>query len=118
MSTLNPAGSDTVALANVVAPRASRVLLCVSEGVGIIVVLLSAALLAAVVMATHLDHEIVAVAPGGAMLPLVQLDKKNEQAQRALLRADTSAGTAPANPPSAPSAPQATPGPRNPATKQ
>ena len=90
----------------------------VSEGVGIIVVLLSAALLATVVMATQLDHEIVAVTPGGAMLPLVQLDKKNEQAQRALLRANTPAGTAPANPPSTPTAPQATPGPRNPAMKQ
>ena len=122
MSTLNPLGSDAVALASVIAPRVSRVLLRISEWVGIAVALLSASLLVLLVFATQVDHEIVAVTPGGAMLPLVQLEKSNEQAQRALLAATAPLAQPPASPSagtsSTPAVQSETTGPRNAAGKK
>lgn len=92
--TLNPMGSDALALADVIAPMMSTTLTGIAERIGIAVAVMSVAVLIAVVWAVQLDYDVVAVTPGGALLPLVQLDKKNEQAQRALLAANSPASAA------------------------
>lgn len=102
--TLNPVGSDAVALAMVIAKGARRALTGGAEYLAILVTVMCASLLVAVVFAVNVDYEVVAVTPGGMLLPLVQLDKKNEQSQRALLgesRVDEPAA-APANPATSP----------------
>lgn len=102
--TLNPVGSDAVALARVIAKRARRALTGGAEYLAIAVTVLCASFLVAVIFAVNVDYEVVAVTPGGMLMPLVQLDKKNEKAQRALLgeaRADEFPAS-PANPPSPP----------------
>jgi hypothetical protein len=82
-------GSDAVALATAIAPGAARLLLQASEVLAMAVVCLSFALLAAVIVAIQVDFEVVAVTPAGVMLPLVQMNKDNELAQRAILGADS-----------------------------
>ena len=102
--TLNPMGSDALALAEVIAPKMGSALTGIAEWIGIAVAMMSVAALGAVIWAVQLDYEVVAVTPAGALLPLVQLDKKNERAQRALLAAK---GPASAAKPEAVSAPAA-----------
>ncbi|CAN7784706.1 hypothetical protein LJR175_008425 [Variovorax sp. LjRoot175] len=92
--TLNPMGSDALALADVIAPQMTATLTRIAERVGIAVAGMSVAVLVAVVWAVQLDYEVAAVTPGGAMVPLIQLDKKNELAQRALLAANAPAAQA------------------------
>jgi hypothetical protein len=101
--TLNPMGSDALALAEVIAPRMSATLTGIAERIGMVVAAMSLIALGAVIWAVQLDYEVVAVTPGGALLPLVQLDKKNERAQRALLAANApvSAAKPEAAPPAA-----------------
>ena len=86
--TLNPVGSDALALADVIAPEMSGALTTIAEWAGIVVAALSLCLLAAVIWAVQLDYEVVAVTPGGALVPLEHLDKRNEQALRARLAAN------------------------------
>lgn len=90
--TLNPAGSDALALAEVIAPGMTSSLTAIAEWVGMAVAALSLCLLAAVIWAVQLDYEVVAVTPGGALVPLDQIDKKNEQALRARLAAGAPSG--------------------------
>ncbi|WP_436298113.1 hypothetical protein [Variovorax sp. LjRoot175] len=87
-------GSDALALADVIAPQMTATLTRIAERVGIAVAGMSVAVLVAVVWAVQLDYEVAAVTPGGAMVPLIQLDKKNELAQRALLAANAPAAQA------------------------
>lgn len=116
--TLNPLGSDALALADVIAPEMTGVLTTIAEWVGMAVAALSLCLLGAVIWAVQLDYEVVAVTPGGALVPLDQLDKKNEQAIRARLAANAPSGqsmpeavapTAPAHNSPAPKATQTIP---------
>lgn len=86
--TLNPLGSDALALADVIAPEMSGALTTIAEFAGMAVAALSLCLLGAVIWAVQLDYEVVAVTPGGALVPLDQLDRKNEQALRARLAAN------------------------------
>lgn len=86
--TLNPSGSDALALANVIAPRMTGTLTTLAEAVGILTLVLAVSALAAVIWAVQLDFDVVAVTPGGALVPLNQLDKNNEQALRARLEAN------------------------------
>lgn len=102
--TLNPMGSDGVAFAEAIAPTAARRLLKFSEALSLAVFCLAALLLAAVIMAVRVDFEVVAVTPGGTLLPLVQIDQDNEGAQRALLGSGASETRAPASSAQAPSA--------------
>ncbi|MFZ3120637.1 MAG: hypothetical protein WA159_20225 [Variovorax sp.] len=102
--TLNPMGSDGVAFAEAIAPAAARRLLKFSEALSLAVFCLAALLLAAVIMAVRVDFEVVAVTPGGTLLPLVQIDQDNEGAQRALLGSGASETRAPAPSAQAPSA--------------
>ncbi|OUM00727.1 hypothetical protein [Variovorax sp. JS1663] len=90
--TLNPLGSDALALADVIAPGMTGALTTISEWMGMAVAVLSLCLLGAVIWAVQLDYEVVAVTPGGALVPLEQLDKKNEQAIRARLAANAPSG--------------------------
>ena len=90
--TLNPLGSDALALADVIAPSMTGALTSIAEWVGYVVAAISVALLAAVIWAVQIDFEVVAVTPGGALIPLIQLDKDNEQALRARLAANAPAG--------------------------
>lgn len=108
--TLNPSGSDAVALAHVIASRARRTLTGGAEYLAMLVFALSAGLLVAVIFAVNVDFEVVAVTPGGMLMPLVQLDKENEGAQRALLgetRAEAPAATSAR--PTSPPVPSSTP---------
>jgi len=91
---LNPSGSDALALASVIAPRAAGTLTSVAEWIGMAVAAMSLALLAAVVWTVQVDYEVVAVTPGGAMVPIDQLDAKNEQSQRARLAVNPPAAQA------------------------
>ncbi|VTU44975.1 hypothetical protein [Variovorax sp. RA8] len=120
--TLNPLGSDALALASVIAPPMTGALTAIAEWVGIVVAVLSVCLLAAVIWAVQLDYEVVAVTPGGALVPLDQLDKKNEQAIRARLAANAPmprASAAATRPPAAtPSNPAATAKQTNPTTRE
>jgi hypothetical protein len=75
--TLNPLGSDALALADVIAPEMTAALSTIAEWVGMVVAALSLCLLVAVIWAVQLDYVVVAVTPGGALVPLDQLDKKN-----------------------------------------
>lgn len=92
--TLNPLGSDALALADVIAPEMTGALTTIAEWVGMVVAALSLCLLGAVIWAVQLDYEVVAVTPGGALVPLDQLDKKNEQSIRARLAANAPSGQA------------------------
>ncbi|KWT65047.1 MULTISPECIES: hypothetical protein [unclassified Variovorax] len=92
--TLNPLGSDALALADVIAPEMTGALTTIAEWAGIVVAALSLCLLGAVIWAVQLDFEVVAVTPGGALVPLDQLDRKNEQALRARLAANAPSGQA------------------------
>ena len=90
--TLNPAGSDALALADVIAPEMTDALTAIAEWVGIVVAALSLCLLGAVIWAVQLDYEVIAVTPAGALVPLDQLDKKNEESIRARLAANAPSG--------------------------
>ena len=92
--TLNPAGSDALALADVIAPEMTGALTNIAEWVGIVVAALSLCLLGAVIWAVQLDYEVIAVTPAGALVPLDQLDKKNEESIRARLAANAPSGQA------------------------
>lgn len=89
--TLNPVGSDALALANVIAPQMTGTLTTIAEFVGILTALLAVSALVAVIWAVQIDYDVVAVTPGGALVPLNQLDKSNEQALRARLAANAPA---------------------------
>ena len=86
--TLNPVGSDALALADVIAPEMTDALTTIAEWVGIVVAALSLCLLGAVIWAVQLDYEVIAVTPAGALVPLDQLDRKNEASIRARLAAN------------------------------
>jgi len=92
--TLNPVGSDALALADVIAPEMTDALTTIAEWVGIVVAALSLCLLGAVIWAVQLDYEVIAVTPAGALVPLDQLDKKNEEFIRARLAANAPSGQA------------------------
>ncbi|MDN8616467.1 hypothetical protein [Variovorax ginsengisoli] len=92
--TLNPVGSDALALADVIAPAMTGALTTIAEWVGIVVAALSLCLLGAVIWAVQLDYEVIAVTPAGALVPLDQLDKKNEESIRARLAANAPSGQA------------------------
>lgn len=91
-------GSDALALAGVIAPKMTGTLTSIAVWIAIVAAAISIALLCAVVWAVQMDYEVVAVTPGGALVPLHQLDKSNEQALRALLAANTSAAQAQGHP--------------------
>jgi hypothetical protein len=101
--TLNPVGSDALALADVIAPKMTGALTTIAEWVGMVVAALSLCLLGAVIWAVQMDYEVVAVTPGGALVPLDQLDKGNEHALRARLAANAPSGQ-PSSEPAAPTA--------------
>ena len=86
--TLNPVGSDALALADVIAPEMTGALTTIAEWAGMVVAALSLCLLAAVIWAVQLDYEVIAVTPAGALVPLDQLDRKNEASIRARLAAN------------------------------
>src|SRR5258705_1985671 len=92
--TLNPVGSDALALADVIAPEMTSALTTIAEWVGVVVAALSLCLLGAVIWAVQLDYEVIAVTPAGALVPLDQLDKKNEESIRARLAANAPGGPA------------------------
>lgn len=93
-TTLNPVGSDALALADVIAPEMTSVLTTIAEWVGMVVAALSLCLLVAVIWAVQLDYEVIAVTPAGALVPLDQLDEKNEKSIRARLAANAPLGQA------------------------